>query len=512
MQCRGAVPLEWLVSHSSTQVVVLFAVLGLAVCTMGAWYVVDGQNDRGGWTMLTVGAGNLLVAALCGCAAKRNVHAFEGLVLLGFCLLATSTQCIAGFEDAFHKGYYLMGMSRFALKPVPVIIGMRPMTYVIFLTWCFVGDAVLLAWMQLKFGDEDSILDDYAILLVSTAAYIGMSRVASRWIGAVYQSSCQVSHVKEAQEVLLFTFCDATLWLGADADTIVHCDRRFGLMLGKAVEGTRLCEHVLQTPEELARLRAALQHLPADAHGPPPAALHVTVRGGDGGTLSLELRIADRRGSGSSRAEPASQPGDFLVGVRIEAGGVPGGQAPPPAAIHAAADVGGPTRGAAAGAPNPEEAPAGQDEEPPLPEFREAVVEFDTASPKFTLRRVLLHFAAPDPELQVPELVNLLPLPVGKKFEQWAQEHVNFALQGLSDECSKRPSDDFGPITLRVTQGLALASDSARLEVLEAEDDESLPARLHLRGLRQSNGSDFGQRRPPLPQPRLGTPAHLMPL
>jgi len=461
----------------------------------------------------------LLVSALCACTARMSCRAFEGVMLLGFCVLATVLQCLAGVEDDPRKSSYFMGMSRFCFKPVPIIIGMRPMTYAIFLAWSSVGDVVLLVWAQEKFGMEDSVLEHFGILLAATAAFIRMERMANGWIGAVYQSHCQVSQEKDAQESLLFTFCDGTIWLGADADTILHCDRRFSLMLGRDVEGTRLSDHVLQTPEEQARLRAAFEHLAVDAHGAPPAALHTAMLGGDGGVLGLELRIADRRGSGGGRAELASQRGSFLIGVRIEAGGVPGGQPPlpPPAAVAAGANAAG---GIAVGAPAPlpEVPPAGPDEEPPLPELQEAVVEFETASPNLTLRSVVLQFAAPTPELQVPELVNLLPRGVGEHFRRWAQGHANLTLQGRADRNSAEWPPDFGPVMVRVTLGLALVCDAAHLEVLEDADDEALPARLHLRGLHQSDGSNIGPRglppEPLLPPPRtiIGAPESLMQL
>merc|ERR1711924_136506 len=120
---------------------------------------------------------------------------------------------------------------------------------------------------------------------------------------------------KEASESLLAMVCDASLWLGADGDTVVRSENSFNAIIGCDAKDRRLSTFIVES--EKVRLQAAI-HEHSMGHGSPVRLLTTTLVPAKG-TLRMDadVFIVDRHhGVEVEDSESRCELG-FLIGLRL---------------------------------------------------------------------------------------------------------------------------------------------------------------------------------------------------
>ena len=61
-----------------------------------------------------------------------------------------------------------------------------------------------------------------------------------------------------SMQMLLSMICDCFVWLAADGDTVIRCDRRFNMLTRKSMQNLKLSSCLVQSESERWRLSQAL--------------------------------------------------------------------------------------------------------------------------------------------------------------------------------------------------------------------------------------------------------------
>eukprot|EP00443_Scrippsiella_acuminata_P095644 CAMPEP_0115383748 /NCGR_PEP_ID=MMETSP0271-20121206/6754_1 /TAXON_ID=71861 /ORGANISM="Scrippsiella trochoidea, Strain CCMP3099" /LENGTH=508 /DNA_ID=CAMNT_0002807085 /DNA_START=409 /DNA_END=1936 /DNA_ORIENTATION=- len=113
-----------------------------------------------------------------------------------------------------------------------------------------------------------------------------------------YQQALQAA--QDASETLFAIFCDAKFWVATDASTIITKDPRLDSMMGAAMLGEQLQQHL--SAEDQQRLRSTVTQLEASGAPTHAVLLPLSLQPRVGSPVDVDLFIVDRRKHGGRRS------------------------------------------------------------------------------------------------------------------------------------------------------------------------------------------------------------------
>jgi len=174
------------------------------------------------------------------------------------------------------------------------------------------------------------------VFVVAALCYAISFQVQGR-LALLFSAQCQLAAEKEAAESLLSMVCDAAIWIADDGDTVLRCDGRFDMLLGRNMRGMKLSDCMPDCPsfvEERERLRATFKK-PLTSDPKTPVTLLQTkfqrAAGSDGSdaeaasnlqlaALSVDLFVVDRGATLVDATRKLHMQLRYLVGVRVAEG------------------------------------------------------------------------------------------------------------------------------------------------------------------------------------------------
>jgi len=192
--------LEWLVAQTSSATATLCACLGLAFGAGGAVMLsINPPNPSA--VMLGTCCAMLPLAAVSRKAATCSPRAFKVLALMTFSAANAGLVCAPYFIADLHIRHRVQGMSTVAIKPLPMILGMRRTTYLLFVTMSLILEVATSSLTASKYGEEFG-LSVYFYIVVLNIACIALSQLAHQIVFAVYDVQSRLAQERDARRAL----------------------------------------------------------------------------------------------------------------------------------------------------------------------------------------------------------------------------------------------------------------------------------------------------------------------
>jgi len=321
---------------------------------------------------------------------------------------------------------------------------------------------------SMSFFDEKGAIRCSVTLSVLSLSTVGWCYGTVYMFHAQYQMQQRISLEQEASQSILSMVCDATFWLAADGDTLLHGSPHLDALLSADSKGSRFSSYLADTEQDRFKmiLGAGGQHVHL---------LPTTLQNAKSSSrIGVDLFIVDRkqmqetRSDGNESPLPSKSYG-FFVGLRLSAA--------TELSTVCGAPVGCPTSVSSGNVPLlpntcktlsertlSNSSGASSASLSKLPNTDRISIEFDPLSSEMT--GITFHLSSKKNSSK--QLQRCLLQPSFESFYSWLCPQVNDMLSGKSMTCPQ-----LGPVLLTIpplANGLKALTLSASIACLEEDD------------------------------------------
>jgi len=312
-------PVDFVIEMNRTPMLIV-CVVGVCTIFYTFWLLSVADGDQ----MLSIGINAVILVVALSAAIGLRFFTFSARVteasMIGvFFFFATwhdYSNLVNGADNALLRHRTLQFACIF-WNVFPALFNFRLHHSLAFLLW-HTAQICICTKLQGEIYDEEVKMQFYSSPIVFGMCGFVLAFHSQRRLKLLYNARHQVAAEKEAVESLLSMVCEAAIWLAADGDTIVRCDHRFDLLMGRPMERAKLsgCMPADLSAQEQERLRAAFSKQCAGDHKTPVELLPARLQGEPGVNLGVDLFIVDRRATLCSNIMRLG----FLVGIRVVSG------------------------------------------------------------------------------------------------------------------------------------------------------------------------------------------------
>jgi len=198
-------------------------------------------------------------------------------------------------------------------KFVPGTFGLPLPMAMIHLVWSVASDVCVLH-LSSQIFDDPTVARMYFASPMNACFGLAVAYMAQGRLGSLYIAHRELATEKETLDALLSMICDAAAWVSRDCTTVLRCDHRFDLLIGKRMQGKSLKSCLPDDEFQHGRLREALTRA-----WNTPVSLPLTLSLGVGAEIDVDCFVVRRVGAAVEPAGPKAKEAlpDFLIGFRV---------------------------------------------------------------------------------------------------------------------------------------------------------------------------------------------------